>query len=60
MKVWCVTYGDGFEFSGVVCEVYDDRTVADLRCLELNEKLNSAYASYDVQEFEVNKPDEAL
>lgn len=60
MKVWCVTYGDGYEFSGVVYEVYDDETLADLRCLELNEKLKSQYAGYSVQEFEINKQYETI
>lgn len=60
MNVWCVTYGDGFEFSGVVYEVYDDKTKAELRCLELNEKLQSKYASYDVEEFELNKQNETI
>ena len=36
MKIWAVTYSDGFEFSGVIVEAYDDETAADLRCMELN------------------------
>lgn len=60
MKVWCVTYGDGFEFSDVVCEVYDDETKAELRCLDLNEKRPSKYGGYDVRELELNKQYEAI
>jgi hypothetical protein len=63
MKIWAITYGDGFEFSGVIVEAYDDETVADLRCMELNKKWTergSQYGGYDVQEYELNKRDETL
>ena len=63
MKIWAVTYGDGFEFCGVIVEAYDDKTAADLRALELNEKWikrGSQYGGHDVQEFELNKRDETL
>jgi hypothetical protein len=63
MKIWVITYGDGFEFSGVIYEAYDDKTTADLRCLELNDKhieSGHIYGGYDVQEFELNKRNESL
>lgn len=62
-KVWAITYSDGFEFAGVVIEIYDDETLADLRAIELNE-LNQAkqemprYDSYSVEEFELNAKSE--
>jgi hypothetical protein len=57
MKVWAVTYSDGYEFSGVVVEIYDDETLADLRALELNAKQchPASYAGFSVEEFELNK-----
>ena len=57
MKVWAVTYSDGYEFSGVVVEIYDDETLADLRALELTAKQCQprSYASFSVAEFELNK-----
>lgn len=60
MKIWVVTYSDGYEFSGVIVEAYDDETVADLRAQELNEKESSKYGGYSVEEFELNKRNEQL
>jgi len=60
MKIWAVTYSDGYEFSGVIVEAYDDEAAADLRALELNEKLKSQYGGYSVEEYELNKRDEQL
>jgi hypothetical protein len=58
-KIWAVTYSDGYEFSGVIVEAYDDETAADLRALELNEKLKG-YGGYSVEEYELNKRNEEL
>jgi hypothetical protein len=60
MKIWAVTYSDGYEFSGVIVEAYDDETAADLRALELNEKQKNQYGGYSVEEFELNKREEEL
>lgn len=56
MKIWIVTFGDGYEFSGQYIEAYTDETVAELRCLELNEayeKHNNA-GGYSVEESELD------
>ncbi len=60
MKVWAITYSDGFEFSGVVVEIYDDETAADLRALELNEAKQCQYDGYSVQGFELNAKNESV
>lgn len=54
MKIWVITYGDGFEFSGVFIEAYDDQTVAELRILELEELHPSQYGGYSLEEYEIN------
>lgn len=54
MKIWIITYGDGYEFSGVFIEAYDDQTTAELRALELQEKEASTYGGYSVEEYEIN------
>jgi hypothetical protein len=59
MKIWAITYGDGYEFSGQIVEAYDDETTAELRAIELQEayeaKGRSRYGGYSVEEFELNK-----
>lgn len=54
MKIWIITYGDGYEFSGVFIEAYDDQTMAELRMLELEERLTSGVGGYSLEEYEIN------
>jgi hypothetical protein len=54
LKIWIITYGDGFEFSGQFIEAYDDQTVAELRMLELEEQQKSSYGGYSLEEYEIN------
>lgn len=54
MKIWIVTYGDGFEFSGLFIDAWTDQTKAELRCLELNEKYTGTYGGYDVMEVDLD------
>lgn len=56
MKIWAVTYGDGFEFSGVIIEAWDNEADAHRRALELQARLGkNSYAGYDVEEFTLNE-----
>lgn len=65
MKIWAITYSDGYEFSGVIVEAYDDEVEADKRATELQAKRDKKrgpdnYGGYDVIEFELNQRDETL
>jgi len=65
MKIWAITYGDGYEFSGVIVEAYDNEAEADNRATELQEKHDKrrgkfSYGGYSVEEFELNARDEKL
>ena len=65
MKVWIVTFSDGFEFSGVFDSVFDNEIEAFNYCRFLNDYLvaraegfgYSSFpdASYDVEEAEMNR-----
>ena len=63
-KVWAVTYGDGFEFAGVVYEIYDNEKLADKRAAELNAARQcqrpGGSDSYSVEEFQLNAKSEYL
>jgi len=54
MKIWVITYGDGYTFSGQFIEAYDDQIVAELRAMELQEKETSTYGGFSVEEYEIN------
>lgn len=59
MKIWIITYSDGFEFSGVFIEAWTDRDQAELRAIELQDKLGpNTYAGYSVEEVELDVPHE--
>ena len=64
MKVWAVTFGDGYEFAGVVYEIYDNEKAADARAAELNAARQcqrpDAAGGYDVDEFTLNAKSEYL
>lgn len=57
-KVWAVTYADGYEFSGVVYEIYDNKKSADDRATKLNAvkqcQSPGAMDEFEVEEFTLN------
>jgi len=57
-KLWAITYSDGYEFSGVLYEIYDDKKLAETREVELNAakqcQCPGSAAYYEVNEFVLN------
>lgn len=54
MKIWVITYGDGFDTCDVFVEAYDTEQEADRRATELQAKETSKYGGYGVNEYDLN------